>query len=308
MPQRAYGYTSDYELIPEEVAILREARDRIVAGESLAAIIADFNNRKLPSVREGGIWRRTVLVGRLRHPRVVGLHTRRDGTLVPGPHPPIFTTEEHDEVIAALNTRRGPGIISNAPKSLLTGGLLRCGVCGHSMVATMQGAGRARTYRCPSTQGGCGGVKVQQAMVDADIESEILLRLASPEVMAPVVAQAKRSTATKLAAERDGLRAKLAELGEAYAAGAVDLATVEAATAASKDRLAELEAGVPASEMVLKLPKPNLSAVARWWTEAEMERRTATVRVFIDRVVVSPGRRGPRKSAMDRLTIHWREA
>lgn len=305
MAQRPYGYSSDYEPIPDEVAILREVRDRVVAGDSMLSIAADLSNRQVPTVRGGGTWRAPVLMSGLCNPRVVGRMERRDGTLAPGPYPAIFSQEEYDEVIAALDERKRPE--SPTPrKALLSRGVLRCGVCNSAMHPSMQGAGRARTYRCVLAEGGCGKVKAHQAMVDNDIEGEILPRLASPELMAPVHARAKKNTAAKVVQERDDLKLRLEELGVAYAAGTVDLVTVEAATEASRERLAALETSVARDEVVLDFPKPNLPAVARWWTEASMERRAATVRVFIDRIQVMPTKQGRRTSAMDRLIIDWR--
>ena len=73
--QRAYGYglvvgpnpitgkdIRDYhQVVPEEVAVLCECRDRVLAGQSQMVIVKDLNRRRIPTSK-GFAW----TVGKLR--------------------------------------------------------------------------------------------------------------------------------------------------------------------------------------------------------------------------------------------------
>lgn len=309
MAQRAFGYTVDYEPLDEEVEALHTMRKQLVEGLTFADIADNLNSSGVRPTR-GGSWRDGTVNRLLRSPRFIGMRARQaDGVLVPGPHPAIFTQEEWDEMQAAMATPERQRYAPKHPsrhKALLTGGLLRCGLCGTSMQVTYQGEGRQPTYRCPAKDGGCGKVKMSQPMADADIEELIMLRLASPELMTPVFARARRETAAKAERKMGELEDRLAELGHEYAAGTVDIATVKAATTDVRARLAVLKKAAGRDDILGSLPEPRLSAVAAWWTTANIDQRRAATRVFIDRIDVAPTKQGRRTTAMDRLTIHWR--
>lgn len=57
---RSYGYRrvaqGQIEVVPEEADVLREAAERVLAGQSLASIVVDFNERGIPSAH-GTKWR-----------------------------------------------------------------------------------------------------------------------------------------------------------------------------------------------------------------------------------------------------------
>lgn len=308
MVQRAFGYTADYELLPEEVDALQKMRKQIVEGLSFEDVADNLNAAGVRSARGRG-WRGGTVNKVMQAPRLIGMRARQaDGELVPGPHPAIFTRPEWDELQAAINSPQRQQFSSKNPnrhQALLTGGLLRCGLCGSPMQVTYQGDGRQPVYRCPARDG-CGKVKVSQPMVDADIEELVMLRLSSPELMAPVYSRARRETTAKAERKAGELQDRLAELGREYAAGTVDIATVKTATADVRARLAELKKAAGRDDVLGSLPEPRLSTVAAWWTAADIDTRRAATKVFVDRIDVAPAKQGRRTSAMDRLTIHWR--
>ncbi|WP_278262221.1 recombinase family protein [Nocardia sp. AG03] len=114
----------------EEVAVLREGRDRIINGESQTTIVTDWNARGI-TTSEGGLWR----VGKLSHLLLLeayvaydlGEHTdttgqrcaclnnpdgngvrvhTRTGTRHRAQWPAVFTRAEHDAMRAAITAHR----------------------------------------------------------------------------------------------------------------------------------------------------------------------------------------------------------
>ena len=73
---RSYGYRrvaqGQIEVVPEEADVLREAAARVLAGQSLASIVVDFNERGIPSAH-GKKWRPGSLGMVLRSGRITGL-------------------------------------------------------------------------------------------------------------------------------------------------------------------------------------------------------------------------------------------
>lgn len=59
---RAYGIRKGWkELEPTEAAMIREAADRVLGGQSLRSIALDWNDRGIPTARDAGHWRQTTL-------------------------------------------------------------------------------------------------------------------------------------------------------------------------------------------------------------------------------------------------------
>ncbi|MED7928172.1 recombinase family protein [Nonomuraea sp. LP-02] len=168
---RPYGYAENrIPVIEEEAEIIREAARRVLAGESLASVCKDFEQRdvKTPTGRH---WIPTTLRRLLAAARISGRreHTPRSsyGTTRPlvgeivadTVWPAIISPADSDRLRALLsdparNYRRQAA----TGRTYLLSGILRCGRCGHRM------NGRPRQcvprYVCPNVpgSGSCGGV------------------------------------------------------------------------------------------------------------------------------------------------------
>ncbi|HEY3870859.1 MAG TPA: recombinase family protein, partial [Actinocrinis sp.] len=67
--RRMYGFEKDQTTHrAEEVKVIREMADRVVKGESARRIIADLNERGVPTA-EGGKWTKATMINMLRRPR-----------------------------------------------------------------------------------------------------------------------------------------------------------------------------------------------------------------------------------------------
>src|SRR5207245_10575843 len=82
LPQSGYagfGYEADKVTVnPAEAALVNDAVARVLAGESLASIAADWNGRKV-TTRQGGRWRGADVGRMLKNPRLAAsrLHQGR---------------------------------------------------------------------------------------------------------------------------------------------------------------------------------------------------------------------------------------
>jgi site-specific DNA recombinase len=107
---------------PETLPVLREAIDRVLAGEAVNAIIADFNRRGIASPQDsqrdksaGQPWRAESLRRVLRNPAMLG-HAVHKGKSVTGDDGmpvlrglPLVTQSEYDRIQHALEKLARPG-------------------------------------------------------------------------------------------------------------------------------------------------------------------------------------------------------
>ena len=121
--RRPFGYTdtSFSALVPDEADLLAEAKDRLLAGDSIRSIAADWNRRGIRTTG-GSEWSSSNLGRTLRSPHLAGKRRHNGGPVTDGGWPAVFTVEDHDAVVAAAGKHRPAGVT----RHLLTG-LARCG-------------------------------------------------------------------------------------------------------------------------------------------------------------------------------------
>jgi site-specific DNA recombinase len=153
--RRCFGYATGYAVaIPEEAALLREARDRVLAGESLRGICFDWADRGVRSSR-GNQWGVTVL-RRLLCSATLSGQREYEGQLFPGTWPAIFSPEDTLQLRTYLAAKHHSRAVRPARNALLTS-YIRCGRCGQRMYANRR-TDRQRRYVCVKVAGtpGCG--------------------------------------------------------------------------------------------------------------------------------------------------------
>lgn len=298
---RPFGYRSDRVTVdPQEAQWVREAAERVLAGEPLRSIITDWEQRGIPTVT-GARWTNHVLRQVLCSPRIAGLRVHR-GVTTPGVWEPIVDADTHLRLVAVL---RDPGRRTNRTRGayLLTGGLAVCGLCGARLVARPRGDGR-RCYVCARGPGfsGCGKIRVLAEPFEADVEARVLAVLAGSDL--PAVPDSDR----RVEAEVEALEARRAQLAaDHYADGVIDRAQFLAASRALDERLVALRA-----EMVRDIEIERRAAVVADsdrlvadWADMSMRQRRAVVEVFVDAVVVGPAVRGRNRYDRGRVQVRW---
>lgn len=210
-------YYDDVEPVqrPAEAEVIREAARRMLDGEPLYKIAADFNERGLLTVRgkkwSGGTLRAVVGAPRnggwvVAHGKIVG---RNKGE-------PILEPGTYAEVQAMLGRRkRGRRASGQFPLT----GVLVCGNPAHKP-RTMAGHGhvnaagdRVRDYICAVSGGGCGSTVIAKPVEDM-VKARVLADAADSDEMARIAAETRQLTTARdeASAEVDRLDGLLADL------------------------------------------------------------------------------------------------
>ena len=301
---RAYGFNETRTaLIPQEASVLKEAAERILAGEGLRGVCRDFERRgilgtKGKAMRPSGL--RRILTSAL-----VGGMREYDGKLIEGDFPRIISPEDVDNLRQLLNAPERRHSFGST-RSYLLSGFAYCGRCGHKLVARPRGDGTKR-YVCSSGPGrpNCGR----------------LARLAPPvdEVVAEAIFEACDGVDLKEYIERPN--------GRADALLAAIRADEEALDQLAKDHYVDKRIGrsefFAAHDVLEARLATNRAARARanghsvaaqvqgageelrkQWDSRPLEWRRSIIGALIEKVVIEPATTGPFDP--DLVRIAWR--
>ena len=159
-----------------EADVMREASRRYLAGETVDAIVADFNARGIPGAgyakdpvtgkrakdadgnytNERCKWSARTLAGLLRNPALAGRRIDASGQTI-HTYEGIITWDEHEQLVARLDSRAYRKGISPSNATLITG-LFKCGQCGirpMNRITAGANANRYPAYYCRSGRNGC---------------------------------------------------------------------------------------------------------------------------------------------------------
>ncbi|WNN93698.1 serine integrase [Arthrobacter phage CallinAllBarbz] len=300
------------ELDPVAAPAVREAVDRVLAGESLYKVAEDFTARGIRTGAGASGWSVQALLGILTGDAILGRVTTR-GELVRDEHgipsqiwPPIVTLDESARLRATLAPRRAVGPRLKA--SRLLSGLIFCSSCGRSMVVQRRRTPRTRdgktfyeatAYRCRAK--GSGIVCEAPVSIDADkCEAEVVSSFLGAVGRLPVVEE--------VVSAPDPV--ELAEVEEAIQDTARAMADPDAMIPDLVDRLTALRAR---REELASAPRETISAMietgatfAEEWTAREsLEARRSLLSAAIDHVSIAPSGAGVRYDP-SRIAIMWK--
>lgn len=303
---RPFGFESDRLTVREsEAELIREAARRVLAGDSLRGICADWNRRAI-TTSTGGPWRQQVLRRLLMSGRIAGWREHRGVLVAEAVWPAIVERAIIDRLRARLADPARRTSVADARRYLLSGGLLRCGMCLRPLRARPR-VDHVRRYVCPSGPmfGGCGGIAILAEPLEDLVTERVLDVLDSPIVEAQAqqlvegVADGMVETlgADQRALEElalDYYRDRLISRDEYLVARA----SLERRIDSARRQLAE-----STGERVLA----SVRGVARTrWPEVGFDQRRAIVSALIERITIGPGRRGFNRFDPSRLSIVWR--
>lgn len=304
---RPFGLSRDWStVVPDEADLIRDAVGRIISGQSMYGIAAEWNRKGIVTPT-GRTWSVQLLKSMLRSPRLAGLREHRGAIVGPGQWPAIVDPNKHEQLRAILSRKSRPG----QPGRFLLSGRVRCAVCGNTMFIRRRHRDKARFYGCEKVAGGtgCGHVHIVAEPLEALVRDAVLERLDSPQMMAAINAHNRQ---TVEAADLDALHADeeaLQQLARDYYS---DRVIGRSEYLAVRD---ELEGRIEATRR--QVAKVNgmgkLGELAGFgaklraaWDGQTPEWRREIVATVIDRVQVSPGRRGPNRFDPSRVSIEWR--
>lgn len=308
--RRPYGYDEDGRTVrPAEAAVIIEAANRVIAGESLRSICTDFDDRHiLPAAAK--CWTMTPLRELLISPRLVGQREHHGEIVATADWPPILSPDQGARLRAILTdpARR----TNRSPRTYLLHGLLRCSRCGSRLYATPKGPTR-RSYGCRSGPGfgGCNGISVAANPIELFITDLVLYRLDTPE-LATATAKSHRGSddAARLSATLDSDRRQLAELSELWADQKITRAEWLHARKPIENRIDGATRKLRALDRTSALDGfvSNGAELKAQWRDLPLSRQNAIIAAVLDYAVIEPdpNPRGSRRFAHDRVKPIWR--
>jgi DNA invertase Pin-like site-specific DNA recombinase len=294
--KRAFGFEADNVTHrPDEVRLIKAAVKAIKSGVATqGTIAAEWQAQGVPTSEtekriakglEPGRWHPEVVKNMLLSPRMIGKRTHH-GELYDGKWKGIITEKDQD-LIRAKMCQAPQG--AKARVALLTGGLVRCGLCGHPM-STFSPKG-VRKYRCWTLRGGCGGVTILAEELERIVVAGFFYRLdqiyGGSKLRAIKNADDDRA---RLIAEIGLHKAKLSDLAELYGSDKMSRADYERQQdkrermlKAAERKLAETPDGHAIAELVSS--KDQLRAD---WDKPTMTvgRRHAALALLLDHVPI----------------------
>jgi site-specific DNA recombinase len=207
-------------LLAEEVELLHELGDRILAGESARRIAADWNARGIRTRDGETAWSGRVLRQILRNPIYIGqqMHhgevLRGDDGMPLTPHPQVFDLLTWQRIQTELDSRSCGW--TGTPDRMLLAAILTCAKCEYNLHSGRAGRKRLVAYRCsvPSTGVICSGVTITAHNVEEYLIRRFLDRVGDepfverhdrpqPENLEPQIAAVRNAMADVMSARFD---------------------------------------------------------------------------------------------------------
>ena len=308
--RRMFGYRRVYDdrsgaLIgqepePAEADLIREAARRVLAGESVRAIAADWNDRGATTTT-GGAWSPSTVRRMLVNPHYAARRVHQGKVVGAADWPAILTDDEFDRLVAILTDPSRRSTRRRERTHLLTG-IARCGRCGGPMMVGKDRGGR-KVYTCRVNQHLTIGADATEEFVTA----VVVARLARPDALAELEDGAPDDVVAARA-EVDELRAQLDEAADRFVAGDLSAAMLARVETRIMERIADAErrtrfAAMPTTGRDLA----EADDVAAAWEALTVEQRVELVRALLDVTILPSARqRGVKGFDPDRVRIDWR--
>jgi site-specific DNA recombinase len=291
--QLGWGVRSD-----DQRELVREAANRVLAGQGLMTIARDWNRRGVPGATECP-WSAPTLRKVLLSARIVGLREhgadpRRKvlGGLTPAVWEGAIDRRTWDQVRSVLlNPERLT--LRNTPTKYLLTGLIFCGACGGRMLSRPRDS-QTKRYVCAGRRTG-HQLAILGQPVDELVAERVLDLLSTPAFREALVGRSGHRDDGPLAralAELGSAQSRLHTLDDDYyvrgVLGVRRYRSIRSRLEREVERLHALVDGASRQRMILH-PDPR-----RLWSEADFRQRRELVRLIVERVDVMPARRGAR--------------
>ncbi|WP_139813184.1 recombinase family protein [Prescottella equi] len=306
---RAYGWADDrITIVKPEAKELRAMAKHLLKGGTLRGLVADLDQRGVATVT-GKQWQPVTIKRALTNPRIIGKQ-ESGKKLVESSAQPILDEATYAKLVELLlDPARARFTGDRTRVHLLAGGIARCGVCGGPLHPKTSDT-RADAYGCAIRSGGCGKISIKAGDLEADVIERVLARMSDAGFrrdLAKALNELQSTTDTER--ELADVERRLAILGEDFADGAIDRATMHAGTERIRARKAALELHIQRRDVLDDLPEPDVEQIVQWWEETSKTRRRDIVSVLLDHVTVNRStRRGHAGIDPDRLHYEWKPA
>lgn len=306
---RPYGYdrvrvdgAAANVINPAEAAMIREAAQRVLAGEGLWRIVNDLNARGYVTQR-GGPWQTQTLRRMLLKPANAGLRTYRGTITGEAAWEPILDRATFDRLTATLtDPRRRTSNRGTAVKYLLSG-IALCGKCHRPMVGTSRFEYSYRTFphRYVCNHAGCHGVSKKMAPIDEFVEAVVVGVLERDGVQ---LLGGDEDAAKVASDDVEAITAKLALAADQFADDTITAAQLARITARLRTDLDDARRRLAAAQPAEQLAQFASGDVAGSWSAADIEIKRAIIDLLMT-ITVEPSGPGNPTSA-ESVRIEWK--
>lgn len=300
---RPFGFEDDRVTVrAEEAVLIREAADRVLAGDSIRGIASDWQHRRI-TTPTGKPWQPSPLKRMLASGRIAGWREHRGELAAPATWPGIIDRDEHDRLRRILRDPRRRTALTNA-RSYLLSGMLRCGPCGCPLRARPR-TDHVRRYVCASgpMYGGCGKVAIVAGPLEEYVSEMVLAALDTPEMQDAIARQEADATTEDAIPGLQRDEDALDELARDYYADHI-IGRSEYLAARS-----ELEARIEAGRRRLARRRPIAlvgSGIRGRWPALTFDQRRAVLSDVLEQIRIGSGRRGYNRFDPERVKPSWR--
>ena len=301
---RPFGWLDDrVTLDPAEAAAVREACERVLAGESMRAVARALNAAGHRTAT-GKPWRDINVRTMVLRPRNAGLSTYHGAVVGAGQWAPIVSAETFHSVEAMLSSPSRNTNPGRDGRVHLLSVLARCGVCDGPVVVgkskPYKGVSKP-VYRCRAAH-----VIRDQASVDDLVTRIVLGRLAQDDA-ADLLVEPDRVTAAQAAAEQvHALQDRLTDAADAYGAGTITLAQLTTITASLRPKIDAAQAVATSPDRAKVLGDLVGAEDPRTvWESMTPQRRRAVVDLLVGVRIMLTGK-GPRFNP-EAIEVNWKK-
>lgn len=235
---RPYGWEADgVTPIREEIAVIRETAEAVLAGASIRSLAADLNERGLLT-STGARWDGSSLARMLKRPRNAGILQHRGEEAGPSKWDAAIDEPTWRSLRSVLDDPSRIPAASNVRKHLGSG-LYLCGVCGEALTSFSKGSGKPAKYKCRKNE--C--VLRDLVLLDTWVQGSLLRRVTAPDAAELFAAREEDGVDVKGAQEDlRAAREQLDELAAAFGAGEIDMQEWRVARSGARARKERAEA------------------------------------------------------------------
>jgi DNA invertase Pin-like site-specific DNA recombinase len=244
---RPFGYTIDGEPLEPEASAYRTAVADVLAGKSIRKVAMEWNAKGLQTTLAGhertvkgvtkvnsGQWNSPRVRRLLVNPRYAGLRMHRGRVIGKGDWTPLISEDQHRGLVAYVND---PARVkcTTFERKYIGAGVYVCGQCGGVMKSAMPGGRKSYAYVCRDN----ADVLRAGQQLDDFVSGVVVHRLSQPD--AALLLDDRRIDVSKLQTDRAALQARLDELADAFAEGAIDASQLRRGTSNLRVKLSGID-------------------------------------------------------------------
>jgi DNA invertase Pin-like site-specific DNA recombinase len=288
-----FGWVNTTTPNPEQVVLLNEVVDNLLAGSSLNDEARRLNTEGVPTPQGRRDSKKTPVAPDDWKPRWTPFTVRAIVSNVRHIGTTIDAKKWHE--LQALLLRRSVYVRVPRRRSLLTG-LVTCSLCGSKMVRTGSGPGR-HAWRCPNPRDEedkrCGKVSIGAEGLENLLVEATLLHADKGDLARIVKKMGSGGEQDKVLAELEALNAREDEMSVSFGRGELPMSAFnKATTALAAERQAltsRLGRLTSASVINPYLGKPGLLRAS--WAGLTIDQQREIIRLILGKVEVTPARK-----------------